>query len=208
MKKGILITAILLCLIVPGCEPKEITPDQMVSIGGQIESMTDQIKIYQQLITDYTLLLAESGAIDSNDIALVDKLIAQADKVTPELKKMAEALKSGNYSDNQGIITLLEGLRAANSATAGFNKYWAAIDAVLLLTIAILGWLAKKKSGEAVTNADTANLATLTLGAVTKAIETLSETSQSEIKPKVAMNLSAAQITTAGKALITKTKAA
>lgn len=212
MKKWILTICLLysvFCILyLPGCESDEVTPEQMAKYGDNINSLTEQIKIYQQLINDYSLLLQQSGAIDANDVAFVDKLISEADRITPEMQKIAQALKDGKYSDNKGLITMLEGLRAANQTTSGFNKYWAAFDAALLISISLLTWLAKKKSTEAKDNAAAANLATTTLGAVAKAIEKANDTAKSEIKPLVASNLLTAKIANEGKALITKVKAA
>lgn len=187
MKKVSIGMLCLMCIgimYLPGCD-SEPTPQQMQKYGSGLESITDQIKIYQQLISSYTALLQETGAIDANDVAKVNILIAQADKVTPELQKVANALKEGHYSDTQGLITVLEGMKAANLATSSFNKYWPAIDAILVIAVALLTWLAKKKAAEVVTVTAEKDLATSTLKNVVTGVQVSSDTAYDEVTSNI-----------------------
>lgn len=224
-----------LCLVVlslPGCEKGGLTPDQLVIMGEQLESLSAQLVMYQAAVTEMGVELEKSGVIDANSAAKLAKFNKEVDRITPQIREIAAAVKAGEYSVlDDDVITLLKALKQVNLGTSSFNKYATLIDIALAAIITILGFFVKKKSTEAKlasTNLKASQeenrVATITLGSVAKVVEknknlqvilgTDSENKpivaslENVIKPNVADNLSAAGISAQGKALISQVKAA
>jgi hypothetical protein len=104
-----------------------------------------------------------------------------------------------NQMDPNGVITGIAVARAVNAATAPVNPYSPFVE-IILAAVAVAAAAWGKAKATQVTTAAT------TLGAVTQAVENAPQAVQDSIKTAVAANLAAAQITTAGKALISASK--
>lgn len=156
MKRVIL--ANILCLTVlsvvlfsAGCdENRKLTPQQLTELAGQVESLTNQLTVYQSQVTQLAGRMQADGILSDEDAAKVATLNSEIDRVKEKIAPIAAAIKAGTYNpDDDVLITILKAAAAANSATVGFNPYATYISIGLSAIIFILGLFAKKKSAEA-----------------------------------------------------------
>jgi len=186
---------VLLALPVTGCALDSITPDQAKALGEKVEVLSNQIPVYQKAVNDIAKNLQDAGMLSDSDATKLAELNNKINEVVPKIVDAAKAIQTGQYSeDSKGLVTVLEGLKAANRATSPWNQYVIPIDLVLSSVIAILGLIAKKES-------DKRKIATSTLRTIVKVIEASDETVAVPIKEKMSF-----ANTTKGKALINQVK--
>jgi len=194
---------VALMLPISGCDKQQkLTPQQLVELGTQVETLTSQLTTYQAMVTQLAKDLQANGVLNEDDAAKVVELNSEIDRVKAQIIPIAAAIKTGDYSaDDDMIITILKAAQAANAATVAFNPYAGYISIGLGAIIFILTMFAKKKAAEVV-------VAKSTLRSVANAIEGADPTTQESIKSVVAENLKVAGVTLEGKKLISEVKAA
>ncbi len=148
------ISVISVVLFSPGCkDSQKFTPEQLIELAGQVESLTNQLTVYQSQVTQMAAQMQADNVLSDADAARVATLNTEIDKVKDKIAPIAAAIKAGTYDPSDDtLITILKAAAAANSATAGFNPYATYISIGLSAIIFILGLFAKKKSSEAAKN--------------------------------------------------------
>jgi outer membrane murein-binding lipoprotein Lpp len=144
-----LFTMVLLLLSLAGCE-QEFTPAQLTELAAQVDTLTNQLTMYQTQVTQLAAQMQEDGILSDEDAEKVATLNAQIDGIKEKIGPVVAAIKAGTYDPNDdAIITILKVAQAANAATVSFNPYATYISIGLSAVIFILGLFAKKKSAEA-----------------------------------------------------------
>jgi len=143
----IVVTALSLWL--GGCQMPNVQPDDLRSLANQTEQLSSQIDEFQQQTKATLESLKQNGTIDSNSLAKVEKLQSGIDAVQNKTAVIADALKNAQYSNSDGLTTVLEGARAANAASAPFNPYALLIEIGLGLAAATATALAKRNAQKA-----------------------------------------------------------
>lgn len=141
---------IFLCgsIFLAGCNKSQpLTPQQVAALVQQVDTLADQLTVYQEQVTSLASSMKMAGILDPNKEEKIVQLNSQIDKVKAQVKQVSAAIAAGTYNPNDDtLMTILKVAQAANTATASFNPYSAVIGLALTAIIAILGLFAKKKT--------------------------------------------------------------
>jgi hypothetical protein len=171
MKKVVVISMGLILFV--GCQPmEEVSPEDMKNLSGQVDQLSGQVDDYQVMLDNLVVILEKHG-IDGEIRTTTDKVSKELDRVQAQLRGVTEALRTAEYTGDTGLITLLQGAQAANKASSPFNPWSIYIDVALSGALVVLGLFAKKKSNEATTNAEVAEVANAKYTAHKIAVEEL-----------------------------------
>lgn len=130
-----------------GCTELPITPEHMQTLATQTELLSSKIDDFQLQTQTAIDTLKNSGAVDVNSLARVDKLQSSIDAVQVKAKSIAEAVKTAQYTDPANrITTAFEASRAANAATTPWNPYAPLIDLALGIAAAGAALVAKRNA--------------------------------------------------------------
>jgi outer membrane murein-binding lipoprotein Lpp len=141
---------VLLLLPLAGCEQQMFTPAQLIELAAQVDTLTNQLTMYQTQVTQLAAQMQEDGILSDEDAEKVATLNAQIDGIKEKIGPIVAAIKAGTYDPNDDvIITILKAAQAANAATVSFNPYATYISIGLSAILFILGMFAKKKAAEA-----------------------------------------------------------
>jgi outer membrane murein-binding lipoprotein Lpp len=141
---------VLLLLPLAGCEQQEFTPAQLTELAAQVDTLTNQLTMYQTQVTQLAAQMQSDGILSDEDAEKVATLNAQIDGIKEKIGPVVAAIKAGTYDPNDDVlITVLKAAQAANAATVSFNPYATYIGIGLSAVIFILGLFAKKKAAEA-----------------------------------------------------------
>jgi hypothetical protein len=138
-----------LSIALGGCQMPNVQPDDLRNLADQTQQLSSQIDQFQQQTKATLESLKQNGSIDSNAIAKVEKLQSGIDAVQNKTAVIADALKNAQYSNSDGLTTVLEGARAANAASTPFNPYAPLIEIGLGLAAATAAALAKRNAQKA-----------------------------------------------------------
>jgi outer membrane murein-binding lipoprotein Lpp len=150
--KNVFTIAMMVLLLLPlaGCEQQMFTPAQLIELAAQVDTLTNQLTMYQTQVTQLAAQMQEDGILSDEDAEKVATLNAQIDGIKEKIGPIVAAIKAGTYDPNDDvIITILKAAQAANAATVSFNPYATYISIGLSAIIFILGLFAKKKAAEA-----------------------------------------------------------
>jgi outer membrane murein-binding lipoprotein Lpp len=150
--KNVFTIAMMFLLLLPlaGCEQQKFTPAQLIELAAQVDTLTNQLTMYQTQVTQLAAQMQEDGILSDEDAEKVATLNAQIDGIKEKIGPVVAAIKAGTYDPNDdAIITILKVAQAANAATVSFNPYATYISMGLSAVIFILGMFAKKKAAEA-----------------------------------------------------------
>ena len=139
----------VIALALAGCQPVEITPQQMANLGATTEKIAEQMDGYQETADNIAAALEGAGLVDEETTAKLDKINKEIDRLEPQILEVAKAVKEAEYTGGEAVITALEAARAGNRASAPFNKYAPVIDLGLLGATILAGFFGKKKATEA-----------------------------------------------------------
>ncbi|OHB60854.1 MAG: hypothetical protein A2Y12_10115 [Planctomycetes bacterium GWF2_42_9] len=146
----IILIATTLVLWLGGCQNVNIRPDDLQALADQTQQLSSQVDMFQQQTTATLETLKQSGAIDGNTIAKVEKLQSTINAVQDKTQVIASAIKTAQYTNpDDGLTTVLQGARAANAASAPFNPYAPLIEIGLGLAAATATALAKRNAQKA-----------------------------------------------------------
>jgi hypothetical protein len=148
----IVIATLVLSLWIGGCEGLNVQPQQLQSLATQTEQLSSKIDNFQQQ-TKLTLeSLKQTGTVDANAVAKVDKLQSGIDAVQAKAVQIAAAVKNAQYTNPADTATtVLEGARAANAASTPWNPYAPLIDLGLGIAAAAATVVARKNADAAAT---------------------------------------------------------
>ncbi|MFA5291921.1 MAG: hypothetical protein WC496_02690 [Phycisphaerae bacterium] len=139
-----------LALALGGCQMPNIQPEQLQSLAVQTEELSGKIDLFQEQTKATLDSLKQNGTLDSNAIAKVEKLQSSIDSVQTKTAAIASAVKNAQYTNpDDGLTTVLEGVRAANAASTPFNPYAPLIDVGLGIAAAVAASIAKKNATQA-----------------------------------------------------------
>ena len=129
-----------LCLFFfSGCSRvNSVDPNQVKQIAEQFKVIVAAADAYQQATSATIEQLVASGVIDPNKGEKILKGSEAIDKLQEIAGAIATNVQTANYSDTQGLLTMVETAMAANAATAAWNPYAGLIAAVLAFLSAIL----------------------------------------------------------------------
>jgi hypothetical protein len=147
----VVLAAIVIVTIVAlwlgGCAGLNVKPEQLQSLATQTEQLSCKIDDFQAQ-TKVTLdSLKQTGTVDANALAKVDKLQSSIDSVQVKAVQIAAAVKNAQYTNPaDGVTTALEGVRAANAASTPWNPYAPLIELGLGIAAAAATVIAKKNA--------------------------------------------------------------
>ena len=135
---------------VSGCQ-QSLTPQQVQKAAADINSLNEQLVVYQQQALVVAQGLADANLVDPNIAIKAAKINAQIDAVRAKINVLTAALSSVQLTgdNNQDLLNLLQQL---NAASAPFNPYAAPTAGVLAIISLVLTAIAKKKSTQAAAN--------------------------------------------------------
>ena len=148
MKKLMLVTFFGI-MFAGGCLEQQITPDNVRQLSQTVQDLSESVNDYQQATKKLVGNISNLGITDVNLAAGLETVNRKIDAVQPHIEKIAEAVKTADYSDDDGIVTLLQAAKAGNRASSSVNPYAAYIDVGLTAALAFIGLFARKKSVEA-----------------------------------------------------------
>lgn len=144
-----LLFLLLFLPVLAGCE-QEFTPAQLTELAAQVDTLTNQLTMYQTQVTQLAEQMQRDGILSDEDAEKVATLNAQIDGIKEKIGPVVAAIKAGTYDPGDDmLITILKAAQAANAATVSFNPYATYISIGLSAVIFILGLFAKKKAAEA-----------------------------------------------------------
>lgn len=147
MKK--LIVMLVVCLLgAAGCDD-EITPEQLQQFAGQVEELTTKVDDYQKATDEVIGTFTDIGIIGDDVAEKVEKISGEIDRVQPQVKAIAEAVRTAEYSGQDDLTTILEAIQAANRASGAFNPVALYVEVGLSAAIVLLGLFARRKAAEA-----------------------------------------------------------
>ena len=134
---AVIVIVTILALWLGGCAGLNVKPEQLQSLAAQTEQLSGKIDDFQQQTKLTMDSLKQTGMVDANALAKVDKLQGGIDAVQLKAVQIAEALKNAQYTNPaDGVTTALEGARAANAASTPWNPYAPLIELGLGLAAA------------------------------------------------------------------------
>ena len=148
------ILGIFLCVLCGLCglscdRIQSIDPNYVRAVAADVNDLVVRVDAYQQASTAAIDELVAQGAIDPNKAAKILAANADVDRLQATVQQVVSALATADYSENSGLVTLIESAQAANAATSPWNPYAIPIAAALTLLSTLLGIIARKKAAEA-----------------------------------------------------------
>lgn len=148
MKKA-LIALTLSCIIgLMGCDTiNPADPNQLQALPADVNSWIADIEFYEVQVKLLVQQMVDAGTFTSEKQAQIARIYAEIGAAKSELRKIADAIASGNYQPgDEQITTIIKALMAANSATAAWNPYAPMINLVLGLALIVLGIFFRNKA--------------------------------------------------------------
>lgn len=182
LKKLAVMALVLSTIVVVGCNQQgNVDPNELQKLPANVEAWMTQLDMLTAQMELVTAQAQADGILDATDMAKIDQVKVEIDKVKEGITKMAAAVASGTYNPtDDSILTILKAAQAANTATVGFNPYAPYISLALMVIIALLGIFAKKKASEAIAAEIAVDAAELKYQAHKQAVEkTMKEVSLS-----------------------------
>jgi hypothetical protein len=125
-----------------------VDPNYVRSVAAEVNDLVVRVDAYQQAATVAIEQLVIQGAIDPNKASTILAANADVDRLQATIQQVTAALQKADYSDSQGLLTLLQSAQAANAATAPWNPYAALIAAALTILSTILGIALRKQAAK------------------------------------------------------------
>jgi len=126
-----------------------VDPNYVNRVAQEVNDLVVRVDAYQQAATVTIEQLSALGAIDPNKASKILAANADVDRLQATIQQVVAALQKADYSDSQGLFTLIQSAQAANSATAPWNPYSGPIAAALTIISIILGIILRKKTAQA-----------------------------------------------------------
>lgn len=147
-KKWLLVVVVM--FVCSGCFP--IAATDMRQLATHVQELSGKVDTYQEATSGVIGALAEHDLVSDEVVVKVDKVSEEIDRVQPQVAAIAEAIKTGEYSNKDTLTTILEAIRTGNRASGAFNPYALYVEIGLTGIIAVLGLFAKRKADEAKKN--------------------------------------------------------
>ena len=145
---GVLCVLGVLCGLIGCNQLSTVDPNYVKAVAQEVNDLVVRVDAYQSAATVAIEQLVIQGAIDPNKASKILSANADVDRLQTTVQQVVAALQKADYSDDRGLLTLIQSAQAANAATAPWNPYAGLIAAALTILSTILGITLRKKTAE------------------------------------------------------------
>lgn len=147
MVVAVIVLVMMMAVWMSGCAGVSVDPVQLQNLATQTEQLNGKIDQFQEQTKLALQSSKQTGAVDANALAKVEKLQTSIDSVQAKTQAIATAVKNAQYTNPaDGVTTALEGARAANAASTPWNPYAPLIDLGLGIAAAAATVVARRNA--------------------------------------------------------------